>query len=695
MQSHFFTRLIVPWFAVVLLSCNTQKDQFIIYVSPEGNDQASGTMEDPLKSLPQAQQLVRSLKAKPGWETQGIRVYLREGVYPVAQTLTLGEEDSGTPDAPIVIAAYQQEEVRLIGGQVVSGWQKLNNKKAMARLPEDIYSNVYQVNLQDAGITSFGSIKPTGMGRELQPAPLELFFEGVPMTLARYPNEGGWLKIASVPQKGNRLVNEGSERVKRFGVPIGRHYGKFAYAEDRPAQWNNEAIWLHGYWTHDWADSYVKVDSIDTMKKEFHLAEPHGVYGYTQNQKYYALNILEELDTAGEYYLDKKEGMLYFWPPVPLTDENAYVSVLEDRMIHLQDAQYVRIEGLTMEGSRGDAILIEGGSHNEIAGCTIRNLGSQAIIINGGEYNGVIGCSIYNVGDGGISISGGERQTLTPGNNFAVNNHVHDYSRINKTYRSAIKLNGVGNRLAHNYIHDAPHTGVLFSGNDHVLEYNEVHDIAKETGDVGAFYIGRDWTQRGNVVRYNYFHHLMGPGLHGVMAVYLDDAASGTHIHGNVFYKSGRSAFIGGGHDNIVENNIFIDCEPSVHLDARGKEWAVSYIQPGGGWKMYEKLKAVSHDQPPYAERYPKLAVLLEQEDPAMPDGNIIRKNISYGGQWLNLTSKVDTTRVTISDNYVLAEVPDFVTVETGEFYPDPNILNEMGFQKIPWDSIGPINDSF
>jgi hypothetical protein len=695
MQNHFFVRLIVPWFAVILFSCNAHEDQFIVYVSPEGNDQASGTMKDPLKSLPQAQQLLRSLKAEPGGETRGIRVFLREGVYPVEQTLMLSEEDSGTPDATVVIAAHHQEEVRLIGGQVVSGWKPLSNTQAMDRLPEDVHSNVYQVNLQEAGISDFGSIKPTGMGRELQPAPLELFFEGEPMNLARYPNTGKWLNIASVPQEGEELVNEGSERVKRFGVPVGRHYGKFAYTEDRPAQWKNDDIWLHGYWTHDWADSYVKVDSIDTMKKEFHLAEPHGVYGYTQNQKYYALNILEELDTAGEYYLDRKEGVLYFWPPKPLTNENAYVSVLEDRMIHLQDASHISIEGITLEGSRGDAVLIDGGSHNTIVACTVRNLGSQAITINGGEYNGVRGCTIYNVGDGGISISGGDRLTLKPGNNYAINNHVHDYSRINKTYRSAIKLNGVGNRLAHNYIHDAPHTGVLFSGNDHVLEYNEVHHIAKETGDVGAFYIGRDWTQRGNLVRYNYFHHLLGPGLHGVMAVYLDDAASGTHIHGNVFYKSGRSAFIGGGHDNIVENNVFVDCAPSVHLDARGKEWAADYIQPGGGWKMYEKLKAVSHDQPPYTESYPELAVILEQEDPAVPNGNIIRKNISYGGQWLNLTSKVDTARVTISENYVLQRIPDNINVEEGKFYPDPDVMDEIGFQKIPWDSIGLINNSF
>ena len=59
-----------------------------------------------------------------------------------------------------------------------------------------------------------------------------------------------------------------------------------------------------------------------------------------------------------------------------------------------------------------------------------------------------------------------------------------------------------------------------------ILEFNEIHDIAKETGDVGAFYIGRNWTCRGNIIRYNYFHHLFGPGLHGVRAVYLDDFSS-------------------------------------------------------------------------------------------------------------------------------------------------------------------------
>ena len=103
--------------------------------------------------------------------------------------------------------------------------------------------------------------------------------------------------------------------------------------------------------------------------------------------------------------------------------------------------------------------------------------------------------------------------------------------------------------------------------------------MALETHDVGAFYLGRNYTERGNVVRYNYFHHLGREGVKAedlVQAVYLDDCASGTLVYGNVFYRAGRAAMIGGGRDNTIENNIFVECTPSVHVDARGLGWASS-----------------------------------------------------------------------------------------------------------------------
>ena len=66
---------------------------------------------------------------------------------------------------------------------------------------------------------------------------MELFVNGNRMQLARWPNDG-WLHIADVPQTGDSMLNTGLDREKRFdGVPVGRHYGRISFSEDRPATW--------------------------------------------------------------------------------------------------------------------------------------------------------------------------------------------------------------------------------------------------------------------------------------------------------------------------------------------------------------------------------------------------------------------------------------------------------------------------
>ena len=82
-------------------------------------------------------------------------------------------------------------------------------------------------------------------------------------------------------------------------------------------------------------------------------------------------------------------------------------------------------------------------------------------------------------------------------------------------------------------------------------------------------YAGRDYTYRGNRIRYNFIHHTGGVGM-GSMGVYMDDCVSGTEIFGNVFYKVQRAAFLGGGCDHQVINNVFVDCNHAVELDGRG-----------------------------------------------------------------------------------------------------------------------------
>ncbi|MHC4325475.1 MAG: right-handed parallel beta-helix repeat-containing protein, partial [Planctomycetota bacterium] len=261
-----------------------------------------------------------------------------------------------------------------------------------------------------------------------------------------------------------------------------------------------------------------------------------------------------------------QKGILYFLPPSPIDRGKAVLSTLRHLFV-LKDCSWVTIRNLVLEATRSTAATISGGTSNIIAGCTIRNTGSWAVRISGGSNNSVLGCDIYRTAEGGVSLSGGQRKSLKSAGHRAENNHIHHFGRIYRTYRPAVSVGGVGNHVAHNVIHDGPHNAIQLGGNDHTIEFNEIHHVCYETGDVGAFYMGRDWTARGTIIRHNYFHDIKGPGLHGAMAVYLDDAASGISIIGNIFHRAGRAAFIGGGRDNLVENNIFVDCPASVHVD--------------------------------------------------------------------------------------------------------------------------------
>ena len=687
MTKRSFLLSVVILLGIGMPACTWQNGGMAFYVSPEGDDTCAGTIDYPFRSVEKAQEAVRLFLRTHGLPRGGITVWLRGGVYPIRKTLHFTREDSGKEGSPIVYKAYPDEDVYFSGGQEIRFEPFVNSGAgARVRAPHD---QIVQADLKAQGITDFGNRKATGFRFPAAPSPLELFFDGEPATLARYPNGDEWMRIASVPQTGEKCYS-GDEWAGRA-----EHCGRIAYNEDRVAGWRqNDDIWLQGYWKWDWADAFVKVDSIDIVKKEFILGGPHNYYGYSPGQRYFAMNIPEELDSPGEWFLDRTTGILYFWPPSPVEKGKAVVSVMEDWMVYLDDASYIRIEGIVFEYTRGSVIRIgnfsapyqsDEGCYNLISDCVIRNIGNDAISINGGHHNGVSGCDLYNLGDAGICIAGGDRLTLTPGHNFADNNHIHHFSRTNWTNQPAIALWGCGNSIAHNYIHDSPHIAVTFSGNDFVLEYNEVHDIAQQTGDVGAFYnISRNWTTRGNIVRYNYFHHLQAPGLHGVNAVYLDDFSSGTTVFGNVFYKAGKVAvFVGGGHDNIVENNVFIDCESAVHLDARGVNWASYYMDNDGRYpELFDKLNEVNYTQPPYSIRYPELTGILDM-NPAQPKGNVFRHNISYGGRWLDLDRDVD--EMTIENNYILRETPPSIDPSSWKLYPeDEKILELIQFRKIP-----------
>jgi len=603
-------------------------------------------------------------RSNPGFQGElVVRVF--GGAYFFDEPLTITDETLGDFKGTLRFQGDPAGGVIVTGGKAVNDFEPVADEAILGRLREGVRGEVLQADLESLGITDYGELTARGFGRGGYVAGLELFFNNEPMTLARYPNEG-WMTIEGVPEDTD---------------------DRFVYSDDRISEWTDaDDLWLHGFWTWDWADSYAGVAELDPESKTIVTSEPHGVYGYKAGQRFYALNVLEELDTPGEYYVDRERGILYFYPPDEIEPGTAIVSV-SDTLIELDGASNIVFENLTFEASRGTAISIKGGEFNRVRDCVIRNTGRSGVSVNGGKGHLVAGCDIYHVAETGISLRGGDRETLTRCGHEAYNNHIHHYSRWVKTYRPAVGVQGVGIRVTNNLIHDAPHTGILLGGNEHLIEFNEIHDVCQETGDVGAFYMGRDWTARGTIIRHNYFHDIQGPYTHGAMAVYLDDAASGQLIYGNLFVRASRAAFIGGGRDNIVENNVFVECEPSVHIDARALGWAKDYAVKGGSWRMYEKLDAINHDEPPYSEAYPNLATILENE-PAKPLGNIVRRNVSVGGEWLNLQG-VDEEWVTFKDNWVGAD-PGFVNPDEGDYrFKEDSPVGDIGFEPIPYDRIG------
>ena len=571
-------------------------------------------------------------------------------------------DDSGTAEAPIEYRARPGETVRLIGGKRIAGFAPVTDAALLQRLDPAARGTVCQADLRAQGVTDFGG--PAGGG-------LELFFQGQPMRIARWPNEG-FVKIVQVL---------GPTPVDIRGTK-GCAEGVFSYEGDRPQRWKDEKdVWLHGYWFWDWADQRQKVASIDADKRVVTLAPPNHGYGYRNGQWFYAFNVLAEIDQPGEWYLDRETGMLYFWPPAPIASGETLVSVVPT-LISLKDTAYVTIRALTLEAMRNTAVVISGGSHNRLAGCTIRNGGRNAVSVTG-TANGVIGCDIYQMAEGGISLSGGDRKTLTPAGLFAENNHIHHYGRFKPMYSAGISVHGVGNRIAHNLIHDAPHQAIGFGGNDHVIELNEIHNVCFESNDAGAIYSGRDWTMRGTVIRHNYLHHIYGFERRGCVGVYLDDMYCGTEISGNVFYQVPRAAFIGGGRDCQIVNNVFVDCQPAVHIDARALGWAHDHAD---GWirEGREKgtLSGIRFREPPYSSRYPPLVPILD-EDPAAPRGNVVARNICQGGRWDEIEGQARP--LVKFENNLLDQDPQFVDAAKLNFQlREDSPAWKLGFQRIP-----------
>lgn len=473
-------------------------------------------------------------------------------------------------------------------------------------------------NLKDSiDIRSLGftDITDRGFRHKTQAAWTELYADGKPMHLSAWPDDL-WVPMDSVVCFGNNI-----------SIPdTSASFGIIHFKEDRPLSWKNiHCAWLAGCFNKGWCEEQVGISKISADHTiEVSQMTTYGFEAGQPYQKWKVLNLPEETDQAMEYSINIRDGKAYHCLPDSCKTLDA--SILGDPIISISNCSAINVEGLEFFCSRGDGVSIIASRNVLISGCEMHGLGHLAITIDPkSRLCGVVSCHLYDLGAGGIELDGGDRKNIVRGDNYVENCIIHRYNRLEKSYRPGVRFRGLGNRVSGCEIFDSPTQAILLSGNDQLVEGCNIHDVCQDVEDMGAIYYGRNPSERGSVIRNNWFHDIIRDPETNVRFVYHDDGACACEVYGNIFERISSSPIqIGGGSHIVYHDNIFrnIDC-PAIKIDARLKTWAAYMLET-------HRAKIAEVDGPAFREHYPEFKDYVEG-DTTEPKGNLLYNNTFIG----------------------------------------------------------------
>ncbi|MCQ8182798.1 right-handed parallel beta-helix repeat-containing protein [Methylomonas sp. SURF-1] len=577
------------------------------YVSPTGSDKLDGSSPNanffnktgPFKTLNRAKQAIRDLKLASMFN-EPVVVHLGKGTYPLQAPLELGAEDSGLPGQEII---WEGES----NSTIISGGIQLNNCQAYDELTPEKIISCPVTNSTISNITAEKSPRIAGDAPKF-----ELFVNEHKMHLARWPNED-WAHIRIPLRTRTRLLV--LEKMPQF-------QGDLSKAQ------------IHIFAGNDIVDEYIGVAAFDLTNNHITLSSDTS-YNISSGRRFYLENIKAELDTSEEWFYDKATSRIYLIPPKNTTPEKIVISY-STNLIKIRKSSHITFRNLTFRHSTGNAINIDQSNNISIDGLEINNIGGIGIRAPNNNNITISNSYIHDTGLGGILLSGGDRTLLESANNLIENNTITNYDTVLLNYSPAIAISGVGTSVTHNLIYNSTGNAIVVAGNEHLIEKNEVTQICKQAGDCGAIYLaGRDWTYRGNVVRYNYVHDFTGYQLNqatldiqknkveyipdGARGIYLDDGASGNTVYGNILDNiSFISIHVGGGRDNRIENNVIRSPRYAFLMDNRGTyaDWTPNR----------ESLATMPISSEAWQQKYPQLNQPMNND--TWPEGNTVFRNI-------------------------------------------------------------------
>ncbi|WP_158712733.1 right-handed parallel beta-helix repeat-containing protein [Parabacteroides pacaensis] len=649
------------WTLVIFCGTIVAQPSIAYYVSPAGNDTNAGTQEAPFRTFERAVSQVEITKSQD--PSMRVTVYFREGAYPISRTVHLTARGSGSAEAPVAYVAYPGEFPVFHGSIELTKWKRLEDKKLLERLKPSVRNRIFITDLKRSDIADFGD--PIQVGNRP-----DLSYNNEWQILARWPNQG----FAYAGKALGKILIP-----KALNGNSGAKEGIFTYLNANVNRWKDEPDGkLGGYWFWDWNNSYQTIQKIDTVAKTIELKDS---CGYRHGLRYFGLNLFCELDTAGEWYLDRKRKQLYWYPPAGVNPaekvEVVSLSVLNAPfMVSMENCSYVILDGLSFVETRGSGISVKGGSSCFIRNCRLERIGKDGIRMEEGTGHEIDGCFLSHLGNAGIYMKGGNRKTLTPANFVLKQTVVEYFSLFRRTYCPAISADGCGIYIVNNRFSHASSSAMSLAGNDMIAEYNQIDHVVTESDDQGGFDLYLNPSFRGIILRYNRWSDIHGGTHYGAAGIRLDDMISGVQIYGNVFERCGSHEFgaiqIHGGDENRIEDNLFYQCNMAVSFTPyKEEDWHKSFTKLGK--ILYEE---VNINSPLYQTKYPELRNL--------------GKNINVNSIRNNLLVDCDSVFFRDNDMQIIANNPEISSQgNSAEYYCKATFLQPYGIKAIPIEKIG------
>lgn len=440
-------------------------------------------------------------------------------------------------------------------------------------------------------------------GQFPEQAPPELIVNHQIFQAAREPNSGFISAIPMVSDRRHLIVSSPEKR-----IPTGK-------------------MNVHGFLKYEWADSEIRARAReDATGRTVIELDDEPKYGVGDRPYFVLRSSLSFLDQDGEYHVaDSGEATIISKEAV------SDIAVTNSKGgIDFQGVENLTIDGLAFSGFRGYAMRVSGDGIR-ISNIKIRNIGVTALEAKGRDIV-VRDSEFEDIGGMAIKAVGGNRQTLEPGNVVIRNVTVRRVGRLIWSSVPAIRLEGVGNSILDSRIEGAPHAGIFYFGNNHLISGNTLSNVAERTGDVGAIYTGRDLAGRGHKVIGNLITNVQGVGQHRATAIYVDDQSSGVLIENNVIRNSYRGVLVGGGRDNVVKGNTFDNVVECFKGDSRGIGSQREKLAVGG--EIRKKLEEVPYRSELYEANYPGISRMLDDRF-GLPVGNVVVNNVFTECRWI------------------------------------------------------------